>query len=309
MPRLRNHPLFAAIVFASAVACVAEAGLIYSTRQRVRRAISQLETKRQQRDELARQSPALNEENSRAIEADVAAAETRLGELRAVLAGKVRLPEPPSRPVDAYFALGTFVAEMRLLATREQVALRADERFGFATHARGGPAPELLAAVHRQRCVMQHLLEILFEARPHSLIAAQRERPLTEAQRSARWTATVDPRQTVAVVPSAGDGAETSADFFTPESRLRSQVQGLAAGELYRLEFVGPTRVLRAFLNSLASSSLPLFVRAVEVEPDAESVSLVPSVTPAAMPVVTRRASRFVVVVECLELAPTAPTS
>lgn len=315
---LKKNPLFAALIFACAAACLAQAWFIYEARERGRRAAIRLEAKRGERDWLARQSPALTEENARVIAADVAAAEKRLAELRATLIGKTWLPAAPARPIDAYFALASFNEKMRALAMREQIALRAEERFGFSTYANEGPETELLGSVHRQRVVMQHVLETLFEARPKSLVAAVRERPLTDAQWAARRAAAANAgahgSETAAATPSARSVGQL-ADFFEPDSRLRLQVPAVADGELYRVEFTGQTQALRAFLNALAKSPLPLFVRAVEVEPDtgeiasaSGSIPASPAAVSAPVPLVTQNFSKFAVVLECVEVAP-APTA
>lgn len=300
MIRLRKFPLFAAVTAASAVACAAQGWLIHASRERARRAEIQLEAKRQERDWLAHRSPALTAENARAIEADLALAERRLVELRASFAGRPWLATAPAQPVEAHFAVAAFAKRMRALAAQQRVALRSEENFGFATCANAGPSPELLGAVHRQRVVLEHLLEALFEARPDALIAVARERPLSAAQRAAR---------------RAGDGASSEAgeasaasevaeDFFTPAERLRLAVAGVAESELFRVEFAGRTPALRSFLNALARSPLPVFVRAVEVAPEAAAPAE-GTAPDAAVPLVAPAASRFAVTVECVELVPT----
>jgi hypothetical protein len=321
MAWLKSNPLFAALLLACATAGLMQGWLIYTTRERALRAAIQLEVRRGERDWLARQSPALSEENSRAIAAEVAAAEKRLAELRAHLAGKPWLPAAPVRSVDAYFALASFNEKMRALAVGAQIALRAEERFGFSSYTNEGPDADLIASVHRQRVVMQHALEALFEARPKALVAAMRERPLTEAQRSARRAAITGASAAGGADAAAAASlpvtrpAEQSADLFEPDSRLRLHAPGLVDGELYRVEFTGQTQTLRAFLNALVALPLPLFVRAVEVEPDAiapvaadASTRLAPLPSASSpVPLVARNFSKFVVVFECIEIAPPAP--
>lgn len=302
MDWLRKHPLFAAIVFASAVASGFQSWLIHTARERTKLIDVQLAAKRQERDALTRQVPALTEQNERAIAADVAAAEKRLGEFRATLAGRVGLTPAPGVPVESYFALAAFVEEMRTCAARQRVALRTDERFGFALYASEGPPPELIASVHRQRIVLQHLLVTLFEARPESLVSVAREVPLTVAQRAARRSAATGETETATATPT--DAAVAGeADFFTPDSRVRVRAPGIVDSELYRVEFTGRTAVLRGFLNALASSPLPLCVRTVEVEP-ATDADAAPSMTAStdAVPFVRPASSKFTVVVECVEL-------
>ncbi|MBI2514468.1 MAG: hypothetical protein HYV96_21040 [Opitutae bacterium] len=309
----KKNPRFAAILLASAAACALQGWLIHTTHERARRAAVQVEAKRAERDWLARQSPALSEENARAIAAEVAAAAQRAAEFRAAIAGQAWLSAPPERPVDGYFALASFTETMRALAVRARVALRTEERFGFATYANEGPEADLLGPVHRQRVVMQHLLEALFEAHPKSLVAAVRERPLTAAQRAGRRAAISAAAADATSNGNLSGAAGQPADFFEPDSRLRLDARGVADGELFRVEFTGQTQALRAFLNSLAASPLPLFVRAVEVEPEMPGASA-PVATASAgtlapiapVPLVTQNSSTFAVVIECIEVAPAA---
>lgn len=292
-------PLFAAIVVASAAACAAQGWLIHATRERAQRAEVQLDTKRRERDWLARRAPALTEENARAIEADVVSAERRLAELRASFAGRSWLAAAPTQPVEAHFAVAAFAKRMRALAAQQRVALRSEENFGFATCANAGPPPELLAAVHRQRAVMEHLLETLFEARPDALIAVARERPMRAAPHAAGRAGGVASSET----GNASAATEVAEDFFTPAECLRLAVAGLAEGELFRVEFTGRTPALRSFLNALTRSPLPVFVRAVEVAPEA-AVPAEGTAPNVAAPLVAQTVSRFAVTVECVDLVP-----
>jgi len=304
MDARKKNPVFVAILLASVAACIAQGWIIGTTRVRVRRATIALATKRDERDGLARRAPAPSEANARAIAADVAAAEKRLARLRASLADGTWLPPAPARSVDGYFAFMAFTDEMRALAAREQVELRAEERFGFSAYANEGPEADRLDTVHRQRVVVQHVLEALFAAHPRALLAVRRERP----QDAARFAAATDS----AARPAAPADASAVADYFEPDARLRLGAPGLADGELYRVEFAGQTPALRAFLNALAASPLPLFVRAVEVEPIADGpVAAGVPAGGAAVPLVAQNLSKFSVVLECVEIAPSpsAPAS
>ena len=319
MDALKKNPLFAALLLASVAAVGFEGWQIYATRQRALRAAVQLEAKRQERDWLAHRSPALSEENERAIAADVAALEQKVSDLRTLLAGRGQwLPAAPAISRDSYFALGKFTQHLKALAVEQQIALPGDERFGFATYANEGPDADLVAPVHRQRVVIQHLVETLFEARPRSLVGVQRERPLTVAQRTAMRT---PPAPGAAPVAAPTRASGQSADFFEPDARLRLHAPGLVEGELYRFEFTGQTQALRAFLNGLVASPLPVVVRAVEVEPagtdvgataDAETAAAPSTAASAAqlpVPLVTRNFSKFAVVVECVDVLPVASGS
>lgn len=207
----------------------------------------------------------------------------------------------PAKPVDAYFELAAYVEKNRALAAAARTTLSENERFGFATHATQGPAEELLPSVTRQSAAMRHLLERLFEAAPHGLLAVQRERPLTAGQLAMRRAG--------GVVPASGGPAGEFApqDFFTLDPALSLFVPGETDTMAFRVEFTGRTASLRGFLNSLATSPAPLFVRSVEVEP----LASVPSVSAAdtTLPVVVQNVSKFAVVVELVELVrrPTVP--
>ena len=77
--------------------------------------------------------------------------------------------------------------------------------------------------------------------------------------------------------------------------------------DAFRLEFTGQTHSLRTFLNSLAVSKQPFFVRCVEAEPLGLGAPAGSSSSPAGgapVPLVAQNFSRFAVVVEYLELAP-----
>ncbi|MDB6114389.1 MAG: hypothetical protein JWQ62_1334 [Lacunisphaera sp.] len=293
-----------------------EAWLWTRGRQTARRALAALEEKKQERDWLARQSPALSEANEQAIARDLAAMQQQLEALRSALHGKGALlaGPPPAKAVDLFFDLAGFVEKTRTLAARAQVMLQPDERFGFATHANEGPEPDLVPAVWRQRIVGQYLVETLVESRPRALLRVQRERPLTAVQRAARnqpLPASANPVPGDA--PAAGTGGQP-ADFFEFDPQLSVRVPGEIESDAFRLEFTGQTAALRAFLNNLATFKLPLVVRSVDVQPLAAEATTpdVPSVAAGApVPLVSQSLSKFAVVVEFVVRVsdPEKPTS
>jgi len=295
--------------FVAVVAWLALAGLGgwqgHEQRLAARRALAVLAQQEQERDWLARLSPAPSADNAAALAADLAATEKTIAARRATLAGPARRmldPAPPARSLDAWFELATYVERMRALAAQAQVALKPDERFGFAAHTNEGPGEALVSAVHRQRIVMQWLVESLLESRPRALLAVQRQPPRTAEQRAGR--------EPVAAI----DGP----DYFTPDPRLSLRVPGLVEGEAFRLEFTGQTAALRAFLTAMASFQFPVIVRNLEVEPLAAEAAAaapdpyaglpaVPGAPPAPVPIVRPSLSKFAVTLECVEILP-APT-
>ncbi len=302
MSWLKQNPLLAAGLILGVVALGAEGWALQAARQQAARALAGLAQKKQDRDWLVRQSPALTEANEQAIAQDLVQAGKVLAALREALAAREPAPSDakvPVEPLEAYFGIAGFVEQMRALAARAQVTIRPEERFGFAAHANEGPAKELVPAVSRQLRLAGLLTEALIEARPRTLLAVQRERPLTAVQREQR-------NQSGLAVPSAATGnSGGSGDFMevsTPESlRIPARLES----EVFRFEFTGQTPALRAFLNSLAALPLPVVVRRVEVEPLAtETVASSRAIEGAAVPLVAQNLSKFAVVVECVELLP-----
>jgi hypothetical protein len=159
---------------------------------------------------------------------------------------------------------------------------------------------------------VQYLVEALIEARPQSLLAVQRERPLTAAQRMER-----NQLSTTGALPPAAPAARggQAEDFLELDPALSLRMPGRVDSDAFRLEFTGQTAALRTFLNTLAAFKLPVIVRSVEVEPVATGAAPVgpagasgPSGAP--VPLVAQNSSRFAVTVEYVlpEPGPVMPT-
>ena len=300
---LKRNPLLGVVLLGCVVALAVEVWLLQRERQQAARAVAALEQKKQERDWLARQSPALSEESGHAIARDLAQAQNVLAALRSALQGKdggILAATPPAKSIDAYFDLAAFVEKTRAFAARAQVSIKPDERFGFASHANEGPEVELVPAVFRQRLAGQYLVETLLESHPRALLAVQREHPLTAAQWAQRNQPSPLGGSTGAALASTGGHP---GDFFDFDGQTSLRVPGRVESDAFRLEFTGQTPALRAFLNSLATFDLPVIVRSVEVEPmsaEVPSAAALPSVAP--VPLVTQNLSKFSVVVELIEL-------
>lgn len=272
-----------------------EGWLLQRSRLAAAQALVALEQKKQERDWLARQSPALSGENETAITADLTAAARALGELRSALQGKdagLAAAPPPAKPIDAFFALANFIEKLRDRAAQAQVVIKPDEHFGFATYANEGPAADQIAAVHLQQLAVQYLVETLLEARPLALLAVRRERPPADGARDQRNRAD---------------------DFFELDRQMSLRQAGLIETGAFRVEFTGQTAALRNFLNSLATYRQPVVVRNVEVEPLATEAATRPSAaassTTAPVPLVRQSLSKFAVTVEFVLLTGTPVTA
>ncbi len=306
----RRNALPGSVLLLCGLALPTEVWLWREARLQAGRALAALEQKKQERDALAQQIPALSAANEQAIAQDLNQAVKVLAGLRAALQGrdtKTPAGSPPTKPIDAYFDLAALVEKTRTLAARAQVMIKPDERFGFAAHANEGPATELVPAVYRQRLVAQFLVEALLESHPRALLRVQRERPLTAAQRVQRNQPgpTGSPAGTS---PTSGGGG--AADYFEFDAQSSLRLPGRIESEAFRLEFTGQTPALRALLNSLASGPLPAIVRRVEVERvTAEAPAAASLPTGAPVPLVSQNLSKFAVVVECVELWTAPETS
>lgn len=269
----------------------AEGWLLQRSRQAAARALTDLEQKKQERDSLARQSPALSPENEAALAADVAQASRLLAELRPALQGKAPslfAPPPPAKSIDAFFDLADFIEKLRTKAGQAQVVLKPDERFGFAAHANEGPAAEQIVAVHHQRLAVQYLVETLLESRPLALLAVRRGRPAGTGPREER---------------SRAD------DYFEIDPPLSLRQAGQVETEAFRLEFTGQTAALRNFLNSLAAYRQPVVIRSVEVEPLTATPAAPAAAAGSSVPLVRPSLSKFAVTVEFVHLTDTPVTA
>lgn len=250
-----------------------------------------LRQKGEEQDMLQRRSPSPDEKNEQNVVLALTENRERLAAIRTALAGadaRISSAPMPTKSVDAFFEIAGFVEKTRTAATQAQVAVRPDDYFGFGSHASEGPAPEVLSAVWRQRIALGTLLDALLEARPTSLLAVQRERPLARGS---------------AATPKPVAGHEVSADFFVPAPALLLKLSEKIEGDVFRLEFTGHTPVLRDFLNTLVKAPGLFVVRSVEVEPlpDAKSANALRGIE-GAVPVVVPALSRFAVIVEAVTL-------
>jgi hypothetical protein len=287
MKRLSSRHLLWISLAAFAVVIAAEGVWLRREQLAARRAQAALDQKRQERDWLAAQTPALGAENEEAISADLAAARQALADAKAALRrGETgRWVEPaPTQTLEAYFNIASFVERNRAAAGAARVTLRPEERFGFAAFANEGPAVEMLPQVHRQLLVADTLVAQLIEAHPLALLALRRE-AAGRGQAAAKGQAE---------------------DYFVMDRALSVRRPGEVETVAFRVEFSGQTATLRNFLTGLAALPQPFLVRSVEVEPMPAGVaatSPVAGAPEAPVPLVRQNLSRFAVIVESVLLA------
>lgn len=254
------------------------------------RAETALALKLQERAWLADQTPAPGVENEEAIAAALAEAHRAFAAAAMALRPGEASPgeEPaPAQTLDAYFSIARLVERQRAAARAAQVALRPDERFGFAAFAHEGPATEALAQVHRQMTVGATLVAHLIEAHPIALLAVRRE-----------------------AVEQGATASRQGEDYFTLDPALSLRQPGAVETVAFRVEFSGQTGTLRDFLTALARQPQPFLVRSVEVEPlpgHAGEEAHGTEEARAAAPLVRQHAAKFAVVVESVRWTGVSP--
>jgi hypothetical protein len=295
MTWMRQSPGFAAALLALGVLTLLEAAFLAERWTAARAARLRLDLVTREWRAVAAMQPAPTAENAAQIEADLGKAAGALEAAQTALAARgltalQRAPVPARRP-EAFFDIAAFVESMRTRAQQAGVATRADERFGFSAYAHEAPETGHLAAVFRERQVVQYLMESLLAAQPRQLLAVQRERPGEPT----------DPNPAKAPA-GAGRTAGAAADYFEIDPRISARVPGVVGTTAFRLTFVGRTAALRQLLNKLAEFELPVVVRAVEVAPAESAPEGAAPPSPGAAPLIARPWSRFVVTVEYLDL-------
>jgi len=343
----RRNPLFATALTACGLLAVGELALVYERCAAARDAEKKLARENAELAAMREVTPPPARDVAAAIEADLARARRALAAMQTELKGRgpaadrMRAAKIPAARTDAYFDLATFVERTRALAKQAGVDLRPEAaRLGFAAYANEGPEAERIEPVFHQRLVAQYVLEALLEAKPRVLLAVNRERALTKAERETRDAALVAAASGTPVDPAAADimTPPEGPDYFAIEPGVTARVPNYIDTTPLRLVFVGQTAALRTFMNRLATFELPVLVRGVEVEPasaeetapaqgdDAASsvstaISAEPSTAPApqpkrpaprstAAPLVEKPYSKFTVTVEYLDLvAPAAGTA
>jgi len=212
-----------------------------------------------------------------------------------------------------------YIKTMRETATANRVKLQEDEAFGFSDYsgAIGSTNNNLLGqALDKQRAILDYLVgELLASTSPDSsditeLVSIQREQVERE----------VAPELTI-----------STQDVFVLDTKMSARVEGAIDTHAFRIEFVGYTSGLRNFFNKLAEFERPVVVRDVRVErkqADAAVAAAPPASVPSAppfgppgsppfgtpattepveelmqKPVVDKNLSRFIIILEYIELA------
>lgn len=288
----QQHPRFLGGLLALAAAGVFATAVLVERVEAASRSRRELQRNRHARQALMLSAP--SEEMLRQTSARLVDASRELKAAQAVFRerdARANLRQPvPETSAAAFFDLMEFAGRMREGARAAGVRLSANERFGFGEHANTGPEPESIAAVFRQRIIVEHLLEALWRARPDELIAVRRERPRMDPAIRAETNEAAQAR----------DGVGS---FFVLDPAVSARRAGVIEAAAFRLEFVGDTAVLRSLLNSIAGDEWPLSVRLVEASRRDQGEEPRSGATDAAVGVLIRPVPmKFVVTIEFVEM-------
>jgi len=206
---------------------------------------------------------------------------------------------PPRDSNAAFFMIARLVEDSRRLAQSSDILFEEGYRFGFSAYENVGPSIETIPLVHKQAKIMEALLQALVDAGISELVSVERENP--------------------ADLGSADSREARDSDYFRVpgESFIRSTeaFESLA----FRLAFKGQSHSMRSFLNRVNGSSLPFTISQIEVQLESESGSIDkrsvllenPFFAPETasegssalqVPIISENESRFVVIVEFIEL-------
>lgn len=321
MNRLRQYPVFTALVVGLILLLAVEVVVLIIGRQSLTVVASDFDLQERHYRNLLENRIAPTAKNARLVAADLKQDSDVLIQMLDTLnvSGSDDLllfrGVPPSR-TDAYFNLATFVERARQMANVAGVAIGEDERFGFRAYANEGPDAAVIEAIFKQRRITEVILEALFSAKPDQLVEVLRD----------DWE--VSPGDPVVVRPVTRPGANKIPGTFVIDPQVTARVPDVVHTFAFRIGFVGRTASLRAFMNQIAASDLPLIVRSVEVElqsapkdrrsrgrredpmdriSDQASALDLPALQAARIPIVDRNVSRFTVTLEFLEITITPP--
>ncbi len=218
-----------------------------------------------------------------------------------------------------------YIKSMRDAAIANRVKIKSGEAFGFSDYSGtiASTNNDLLGqALDKQRAILDYIIgELLDSTSPDSsditeLISIQRE----------QVESAVAPTLTI-----------SSEDVFFLDSKMSARVEGAIDTHAFRLEFIGYTSGLRNFFNKLALFKRPVVVRDVRVQrkQSEPEVAAIPTVSPrntpfgsppfgtpsgrppfgspvasaepaeelVQKPIVDKNLSRFIIIVEYIELA------
>jgi hypothetical protein len=266
MPWLKKNLLFTIVMVVLAIVLAVELFFVLGRRQVAQRAESEFQGKVEEYRRLL-QKPVLPHENNIALtQAEIDRQREELQLYHTLLRGESEFHQQfarhPRTRSDAFFDIASFVDEYRQRANAANVAVPENEYFGFGAYSTAGPDERQIPAVYKQRLIVAHILDVLFEAQPETLVAIQR--PGGEGAAAA-------PADASGRRGAAGEPQQAPAGAFRLDSQFSAAVPNVADALPFQVVFTGRSGTLRRFLNDLSTFDIPLLVRTVEVTPASET--------------------------------------
>lgn len=249
MTWLKQNLLFTILIVLLAGVLVVEILFVLGRRANAAEAEEQFNGKVEEYQRLTGKSILPHERNVTLTQAEIDLQLERANQYRDGFLGRedlrAKFDSPPTSRADAFFDIASFVEDYRVKAVAAGVEIPANEYFGFAAYSTSGPDQDRIPGVYRQRVIIAHILDKLFQARPTSLVAVVRE------------------GQARAAAP--GRGTPDGGGSFQLPSRQSLAIPELAETLPFQVAFTGRTTNLRTFLNALAEFDMPLVVRHIDV--------------------------------------------
>ncbi|MCC5790212.1 MAG: Amuc_1100 family pilus-like protein [Opitutales bacterium] len=260
----KKNPLFCSTLLALAILIIAQIALLFVQYGKLTDSRQDLENLVSERDRLLSREPAPVPENAEIVEEELAAHEELLNSLVEFFADGALLEEffgtPPSDSSQAFFDITTWRTQTLQKFARAGMIRNPDEiNLGFQRHASQVRREEPIEKIHRQRIIVDYLLDRLYEASPETLVRVNRQDPTRHDQEEEAEDSRFRRPQT-----SVG---RTDGDFFEIPPAITLRRPGIIKTEGVRLVFTGQTETLRNFLEDLQDSEYPIFIRNITVEP------------------------------------------
>ena len=266
MQWFKKNPIFCSVLLALGLLIILQIAFLISKQAELADARTNLENQVRERDRLYARQPSPVAENAAFVEEDKEAHLDTLTQLRDIYKVEGRVEElfasPPSTNTAAFFEISQWrVDTLRQFREVGMVRDGQDEiNLGFRTHATEVSSDDPIERIHRQRKIIDYLIQSLYKAEPDSLIRVRRHDPKEVLEEEAQEEDFTRFR------PQMRTGTREG-DFFTINPRLTLRRPGLITTEPIEIVFTGQTDTLRTFLDELQTMKYPIFIRNIAAEP------------------------------------------
>ena len=153
----------------------------------------------------------------------------------------------------AYFELASFIETLNQNLQSQGITIAEGERFGFSQFEQEGPASGILNAVMNQKQAVAVIMTALLDAKPNSLTYLKREAVIEAVEDS------------TVLQQAAGNAASGRTQY--EDTIIGEEKNEDFESYTFELQFEGYSESLRRFLKGLTTSSLPVLVKQLRVDP------------------------------------------